>query len=180
MSELKNLYKSKIIPSVSDTFGIVNLMQAPTITKICVNAGIGKLYKDNKDSADSFFDEISSITGQKPLYRKSKVSEAGFNVRKNDTIGISVTLRGEIMWNFLEKLIKISFPRIRDFKGFSNSSFDDNGNFSIGIKEHVIFPEVDANKTRGIRPLQITFVFKNSNPERSKAVLTELGIPFSK
>jgi len=155
-------------------------MQAPRIVKVNVNAGIGKLYKDNKDAADFFFDEITNLTGQKPQYKKSKVSEAGFNVRKNDTIGIAVTLRGDNMWNFLEKLVKVSFPRIRDFKGFPSSSFDEHGNFSIGIKEHVIFPEVDANKTKGIRRLQITIVFKNSNPERSKTVLTELGIPFLK
>jgi large subunit ribosomal protein L5 len=163
-----------------EDFSLSNPMQLPRLNKIVINAGIGKLYKDNKDNADSFFHEIYSLAGQKPVYRKSRISEAGFSVRKNDIIGITTTLRGDRMWNFLEKLIRVSLPRVRDFRGVSKSSFDGSGNYSVGIREHVIFPEVDANKTKGIRPLQVTLVFSNSNPERSKKLLSHLGMPFSK
>lgn len=179
MNELKKLYTSEIKENLIKELTLENVMQIPVLDKIVINSGIGK-FRDNKDSVDSFFQEITSISGQKPTFRKSRVSEAGFKVRKNDTVGITVTLRGERMWSFLQKLINISLPRVRDFKGVSNSSFDKLGNYSLGVKEHIIFPEVDANKTKGIRSLQITLVFKNSNKEKSKKFLTLLGMPFSK
>lgn len=179
MNQLKNLYTTKLKSELIRDLSLDNVMQSPVLEKIVINTGIGK-FRDNKDAVDSFFQEITSISGQKPTYRKSRVSEAGFKVRKNDTVGITVTLRGERMWSFLEKLITVTLPRVRDFKGVSNNSFDKSGNYSIGIREHIIFPEVDANKTKGIRSMQMTMVFKNSNKEKSKKFLALLGMPFSK
>lgn len=179
MNQLKNLYTTKLKSELIRDLSLDNVMQSPVLEKIVINTGIGK-FRDNKDAVDSFFQEITSISGQKPTYRKSRVSEAGFKVRKNDTVGITVTLRGERMWSFLEKLITVTLPRVRDFKGVSNNSFDRSGNYSIGIREHIIFPEVDANKTKGIRSMQMTMVFKNSNKEKSKKFLALLGMPFSK
>jgi len=179
MNQLKELYTTEIKNNLVKELALENVMQIPVLEKIVINTGIGK-FRDNKDSVDSFFQEITSISGQKPTFRKSRVSEAGFKVRKNDTVGITVTLRGERMWSFLQKLISVSLPRVRDFKGLSNTAFDKSGNYSIGVREHIIFPEVDANKTKGIRSMQITLVFKNSNKEKSKKFLTLLGIPFSK
>ncbi len=121
-----------------------------------------------------------SLTGQRPNFRKARFSEAGFKVRKNDLVGVTVTLRGERMWDFLEKLISVSLPRVRDFKGVSKKAFDKLGNYSIGIKEHIIFPEVDANKTKGVRSLQVNFVFKNGSPVNSSKLLEKLGLPFSR
>jgi large subunit ribosomal protein L5 len=179
MNQLRSVYNNNIKDTLFKELSLSNIMELPKLEKIVINSGIGK-FRDNKDAVDSFFQEITSISGQKPTFRKSRISEAGFKVRKNETVGITVTLRGEGMWNFLEKFITLSLPRVRDFKGVSNKAFDKLGNYSIGIKEHIIFPEVDANKTKGIRSLQITFVFKNSNIERSKMLLKHLGMPFSK
>lgn len=179
MGKLKQLYLNEIKHTLIKELSLDNVMQVPVLEKIVINTGIGK-FRDNKDVVDSFFQEITSLSGQKPTFRKSRVSEAGFKVRKNDTVGITVTLRGERMWDFLEKLIAISLPRVRDFKGVSNISFDKSGNYSLGIREHIIFPEVDANRTKGIKSMQITLVFRNSNKEKSKKFLALLGMPFSK
>lgn len=179
MNELRKKYTTEIKDNLIKELSLENVMQAPVLDKIVINTGIGK-FRDNKDVVDSFFNEVTSISGQKPTFRKSRVSEAGFKVRKNDTVGITVTLRGERMWVFLQKLINISLPRVRDFKGVSNTSFDKSGNYSVGIREHIIFPEVDANRTKGIKSLQITLVFKNSDKEKSKKFLSLLGMPFSK
>lgn len=179
MNDLRQRYTTEIKNALIKDLSLENVMQSPVLDKIVINTGIGK-FRDNKDVVDSFFNEITSISGQKPTFRKSRVSEAGFKVRKNDTVGITVTLRGERMWVFLQKLINVSLPRVRDFKGVSNTSFDKSGNYSIGIREHIIFPEVDANRTKGIRSMQVTLVFKNSNKEKSKKFLSLLGMPFSK
>ena len=179
MNNLKETYTTKLKADLIKDLNLTNVMETPVLEKIVINSGIGK-FRDNKDVVDSFYQEITAISGQKPTFRKSRISEAGFKVRKNDTVGITVTLRGERMWNFLEKFISITLPRVRDFKGVSNTSFDKSGNFSVGIKEQIIFPEVDANKTKGIKSLQLSLVFKNSSKEKSKKLLTLLGMPFSK
>ena len=159
--------------------GLENIMQVPSLDKIVINSGIGS-FRDNKDALDSFFNEFMSIAGQRPNFRKARISEAGFKVRKNDLVGLTVTLRGERMWDFLERLISVSLPRVRDFKGVNKKAFDRLGNYSIGIKEHIIFAEVDANKTKGIRSLQVNFVFKNGSPVNSYKLLEKLGLPFSR
>jgi large subunit ribosomal protein L5 len=179
MNNLKELYKNKIKPELIKDLNLSNIMEVPSLEKIVINSGIGA-FRDNKDSLDSFYNEFMSLTGQKPNFRKARFSEAGFKVRKNDLVGVTVTLRGEKMWDFLEKLISVSLPRVRDFKGVSKKAFDKLGNYSIGIKEHIIFPEVDANKTKGVRSLQINFVFRNGTPVNSSKLLEKLGLPFSR
>jgi large subunit ribosomal protein L5 len=179
MNRLKELYTNKIKNELLKELGLENIMQVPKLEKIVVNSGIGS-FRDNKDALDSFFNEFMSLTGQRPNFRKARFSEAGFKVRKNDLVGVTVTLRGERMWDFLERLISVSLPRVRDFKGVSKKAFDRLGNYSIGIKEHIIFPEVDANKTKGIRSLQVNFVFKNGSPVNSSKLLEKLGLPFSR
>ena len=179
MNRLKILYTTKIKSELLKELGLENIMQVPTLEKIVVNSGIGS-FRDNKDALDSFFNEFMSLTGQRPNFRKARFSEAGFKVRKNDLVGVTVTLRGERMCDFLEKLISVSLPRVRDFKGVSKKAFDKLGNYSIGIKEHIIFPEVDANKTKGVRSLQVNFVFKNGSPVNSSKLLEKLGLPFSR
>jgi large subunit ribosomal protein L5 len=179
MNRLKDLYTTKLKQELMKELGLNNIMQVPKLEKIVVNSGIGS-FRDNKDALDSFFNEFMSFTGQRPNFRKARFSEAGFKVRKNDLVGVTVTLRGERMWDFLEKLISVSLPRVRDFKGVSKKAFDKLGNYSIGVKEHIIFPEVDANKTKGIRSLQVNFVFKNGSPVNSSKLLEKLGLPFSR
>jgi large subunit ribosomal protein L5 len=179
MNRLKELYTTKLKAELSKELNLKNIMQVPTLEKIVVNSGVGS-FRDNKDALDSFFNEFTSLTGQRPNLRKARFSEAGFKVRKNDLVGITVTLRGERMWDFLEKLISVSLPRVRDFRGVSKKAFDKLGNYSIGIKEHIIFPEVDANKTKGIRSLQVNFVFKNGSTVNSSKLLEKLGLPFSR
>lgn len=179
MNRLKELYTSKLKSELLKDLALSNIMQVPAIEKIVVNAGVGAI-RDNKDVFDSFYNELTSLSGQKPTIRKARISEAGFKVRKNDNVGITVTLRGERMWDFLEKFITVSLPRVRDFKGVSRKSFDKLGNYSIGIREHIIFPEVDPNKTKGIRPMQITIVFKNGSQVNSMKLLEKFGMPFTK
>jgi len=179
MNRLKESYFKTIKNQLVSELNLGNIMQVPSLEKIVINSGIGA-FRDNKDSLDSFYNEITSISGQKPTFRRARISEAGFKVRKNDLVGITVTLRGEKMWDFLEKFISVSLPRVRDFRGVSSKAFDKLGNYSIGIKEHIIFPEVDPNKTKGIRSMQITLVFKNGSPVNSSLLLKKLGMPFSK
>jgi len=179
MNRLKEFYTTKLKTELTKELGLSNIMQVPRLEKIVINSGIGS-FRDNKDSLDSFFNEFMSISGQRPNFRKARFSEAGFKVRKNDLVGLTVTLRGERMWDFLERLISVSLPRVRDFKGVSKKAFDKLGNYSIGIKEHIIFPEVDANKTKGVRSLQVNFVFKNGSPVNSFKLLEKLGLPFSR
>ena len=179
MNRLKEFYFNTIKKDLIKELNLANIMQVPSLEKIVINSGVGA-FRDNKDALDSFYNEITSISGQKPTFRRSRISEAGFKVRKNDLVGITTTLRGERMWDFLEKFISVSLPRVRDFRGVSVKAFDKLGNYSIGIKEHIIFPEVDPNKTKGIRSMQITLVFKNGNPVNSMYLLKKLGMPFSK
>jgi large subunit ribosomal protein L5 len=179
MNRLKEVYFNTIKKDLIKELNLANIMQVPSLEKIVINSGVGA-FRDNKDALDSFYNEITSISGQKPTFRRSRISEAGFKVRKNDLVGITTTLRGERMWDFLEKFISVSLPRVRDFRGVNVKAFDKLGNYSIGIKEHIIFPEVDPNKTKGIRSMQITLVFKNGNPVNSMYLLKKLGMPFSK
>lgn len=179
MNRLKELYTTKLKTELMKELELENIMQVPSLEKIVVNSGVGS-FRDNKDALDSFFNEFMSLTGQRPNFRKARFSEAGFKVRKNDLVGVTVTLRGERMWDFLERFISVSLPRVRDFKGVSKKAFDKLGNYSVGVKEHIIFPEVDANKTKGVRSLQVNFVFKNGSIVNSSKLLEKLGLPFSR
>jgi large subunit ribosomal protein L5 len=178
MERLKERYLKEIAPKLVKQFKLDNVMEAPKILKVSVNSGIGP-FRENKDAVEAFADELSNISGQRAFARKARKSEAGFKIKQGDVVGFAVTLRGERMWAFIDKLINIAFPRIRDFRGFSNDSFDGEGNYSVGIREHVIFPEVNPNTTKGIRSLQVTIVFSTKDKEKNQQLLKELGFPFA-
>ena len=176
MNRLKEEYKNKIAPKILKESNLKNVMEVPKIIKVSINSGIGP-FMENKEAVESFAEELSNIAGQKAYERKARKSEAGFKIKQGDVVGYAVTLRGEKMWAFLDKLINIAFPRVRDFRGFSPDSFDTNGNYSVGIREHVIFPEVNPNTTKGIRSLQVTIVFDKNDVERNRLLLKELNFP---
>ena len=179
MNRLKQMYLEKIAPKLKGEFKLANTMEVPRVVKVVVNSGVGP-FRENREAVDSFVADLAAITGQKPSPRAARLSVAGFKVRQGDTVGYTVTLRGDRMWAFLDKLINIALPRVRDFRGLPATAFDGNGNYSIGIKEHVIFPEVNPNTTRGIRSLQVTVVIKNGTIESNRHLLKALGIPFKK
>lgn len=179
MNRLQNSYINKIVPELKSEFALGNNLQVPKINKLSVNVGIGS-FRDNREMVESFVSEMQAFTGQKPYPRKSRLSVSNFKIRQNDVVGYAVTLRNQKMWSFIDKLINISLPRVRDFRGISDKAFDKNGNYSLGIKEHVIFPEVNSNTTKGIRSLQVTFVFNTSDILLNKALLSKLGMPFRK
>lgn len=179
MNNLRKKYLEELVPRINEEYHLKSVMEVPRLLKIKVNSGIGS-FRDNREAVDSFEQELGLLLGQKPYPRKARKSIASFKVRQGDVIGYSATLRGESMWAFLEKLIGIAIPRIRDFRGLPISSFDQDGNYSLGIKEHIIFPEVNPNTVKGIRSLQLTMVFSGGNAKLNKVVLGYLGMPFVK
>jgi large subunit ribosomal protein L5 len=179
MNRLKQKYIENIVPAVTKEFKLENVMVVPRLKKVSINAGIGS-FRDNREAVDLFVSELASMAGQKPYPRTARLSEAGFKVRKGDVVGYAVTLRGDRMWAFLDKFINIALPRVRDFRGLKDTAFDEEGNYSVGVKEHVIFPEVNANTTKGIRSLQLTIVTNSKDANLNKFVLKELGMPFRK
>lgn len=174
---LKEKYNKEVIQKMKKDHNLSSVMQVPHIKKIVVNAGIGA-FRENKEAVDVFVEELSAVLGQKPNPRKARLSIAGFKVREGSTVGYSATLRGDRMWAFLEKLINVAIPRIRDFRGLDATAFDNAGNYSLGITEHVIFPEVNQNTVKGIRGLQLTVVSSSSNKDLNKDLLKNLGMPF--
>ncbi len=179
MNRLKERYTKEIAPKLATELKLSNVMEVPRLMKISINAGIGP-FRDNRDAVEAFVEEFTNIVGQKPYPRPARLSEAGFKIKKGDIVGYAVTLRGERMWAFIDKLINIVLPRVRDFRGLSDTSFDELGNYSLGIREHVIFPEVNANSTKGMRSFQITFVMNTNDIENNRALLKEIGVPFKK
>ncbi|MFH1295538.1 MAG: 50S ribosomal protein L5 [bacterium] len=179
MNSLSELYKEKVVKELQKELKLENAMEVPRITKIVVNAGIGN-FKDVREAVESFVAELAGLTGQKPSPRKARLSEAGFKIRKGDIVGYTVTLRGAYMWAFLEKLIRVVLPRTRGFWGLSADSFDGHGNYSLGIREHTVFPEVNPNTVKGIRSLQITVGTSTKDDKEALALLKSLGFPFKK
>jgi large subunit ribosomal protein L5 len=179
MNRLRKEYIEKIIPKMMKEFNLSNIMEAPSVQKISINAGIGN-FRENREAVDAFIEEFSAISGQKPSPKAARLSEAGFKIKKGDVVGYSVTLRNERMWAFLDKLISIALPRVRDFRGLNANSFDEIGNYSLGIKEHTIFPEVNPSRTRGIRSLQVTIVLSSKDKDKNEFLLKQLGMPFKK
>lgn len=179
MNRLYKRYLEYVEKEGIKELGISNVMEVPRILKVKLNAGIGP-FRDNREAVESFVEELSNICGQRAYPRKAKKSEAGFKIKQGDIVGYSVTLRGVRMWAFLDKLINIALPRVRDFRGMDPDSFDENGNYSLGVREHVIFPEVNANITKGIRSIQATIVFDSDEVEKNRSVLKSLGFPFRK
>ncbi len=179
MNRLLESYKTKVQKQMGEEFGIKNIMAVPSISKIVVNAGVGELAK-SKDSFEKFKNELAAITGQKATVRAAKSSIAGFNLRAGMPVGVSATMRGVRAFDFLDKLVSVVLPRLRDFRGVSAKSFDKSGNYSLGFAEHSVFPEIDPTKVEKSRSMELTIVFKNSNPEKSKRLLELLGMPFEK
>ena len=173
---LKKKYKEVVISKMTEKFNYKNRMQVPKLKKVVINMGIGKDNKDTK-AIESAEKEISLITGQKPVITRAKKSIAGFNLRKGDICGLMVTLRGDRMWEFLDRMITVALPRVRDFNGLPPDSVDGRGSYTVGIKEHVIFPEVDYNTIYKIRGMNITIVTTAKSPEETVELLREIGVP---
>lgn len=179
MKNLKERYKKEIIPEMMKKFGYKNPMQVPRVIKLVINRGVGEATQNPK-AMDASAAELAAITGQKPLITKSKKSIAGFKLKENISIGCVVTLRGQRMYDFLGKLVNICLPKIRDFRGVNPKSFDGHGNYSIGIKEQLIFPEVIYDKVDKVRGMDITIVTSANKDEEALELLKLVGIPFRK
>ena len=174
---LLKLYRESIAPELTKDLNLTNILAAPKIEKIVINVGLGEALVNSK-ALEHCIKDISLITGQKPITTKAKTSIAGFKIREGMAIGVATTLRNHRMYEFLDRLINLSLPRVRDFRGLSNKSFDGNGNYTLGIKEQVIFPEIDYNSIDKIRSLQITIVTTAKNNESGIKLLTSFGFPF--
>ena len=177
MARLKEFYQKTVVPKLQQDLGLKNVMQIPKITKITVNMGVGEAVADRK-VMDAAVADLTKITGQKPKLCMSKKSIASFKVRENLAIGCKVTLRGERMYEFLDRLITIAIPRIRDFRGINPRSFDGRGNYSLGVKEQMIFPEINYDDIEQIHGMDITFVTSATRDDLAHALLKELGMPF--
>lgn len=177
MAKLHDQYKQEVIKALTEKFGYKTVMQVPRIVKITLNMGVGEAVADKKVLENAARD-MAAITGQKPLITKVRKSVAGFHIREGYPIGCKVTLRGERMWEFLERLIVISIPRIRDFRGLSSKSFDGRGNYSMGVREQIIFPEIDYDKVDTIRGLDITITTTAKTDEEGRALLEAFKFPF--
>ena len=179
MSRLKDIYNEQIIDAMVEKFGYKNKLQAPKIEKIVINMGVGEAIADKK-LLDNAAADLAAISGQKPLITKARKSVAGFKIRQGYPIGCKVTLRGERMWEFFERLITIAVPRIRDFRGLSAKSFDGRGNYSMGVREQIIFPEIDYDKVDRVRGLDITITTTAKSDEEGRALLAAFDFPFRK
>src|SRR4051812_42322026 len=173
----KATYESKVRPALMKQFGFTNKHQIPTLEKIAINIGMGEAIKQPK-ILDAVAEELATITGQAPVRKKAKKSIANYGLREGQEIGVAVTLRGAKMWEFLDRFISVAVPRIRDFKGMSTRSFDGRGNYSLGIKEQMIFPEINYDDVDQIHGMDITFVTSVSRDDQAHALLKELGMPF--
>ena len=174
---LKEYYHKTVRPKLSQQFGFTNPHQVPGLEKIVLNVGVGEAIKQPK-ALDSVVDELATITGQQPVRKKAKKSIANFGLRQGQEIGAAVTLRGARMWEFLDRFISIAIPRIRDFRGLGTKSFDGRGNYSLGIKEQMIFPEINYDEIESIHGMDITFVTSTTRDDQAFALLKELGMPF--
>jgi large subunit ribosomal protein L5 len=179
MDKLITTYKNKIKADVNKDLGNKNIYMAPDIEKISINMGFGN-YKDNKDYVAEAEEDLAKIAGQKPLPRYAKQAISSFKLRENELIGYAVTLRGEKAWDFLEKVIKVVLPGVRDFRGLSRKSFDGKGNYCFGIKEHFVFPEINPDKVKHLKSLQINIVTTTDSDEESEKMLESIGFPLVK
>ncbi len=177
MARLKEKYKNEVAPAIAKEFDIKNPMAIPRVEKIVVNMGIGEAISNAK-VLDTAVEELRSITGQKPVVTKAKKSIASFKLRQGMNIGTMVTLRGDRMYEFLDRLISVALPRVRDFRGISGKAFDGRGNYTLGVREQLIFPEIDFNKVDKTRGMNISIITTAKTDEQSRALLKALGMPF--
>ena len=178
MARLKDIYKKDIVPALQEKFQFKSLMQVPRVTKICINRGIGAAVADKK-LVDNGVEELTVITGQKAIATIAKKSVSNFKLREGMPIGAKVTLRGEKMYEFMDRLLTVALPRVRDFKGINDKGFDGRGNYTLGVKEQIIFPEISIDKIKGISGMDITFVTNAENDEQSYELLKAFGMPFA-
>ena len=179
MARLKDLYKKDIVPAMMEQFSYKNINMVPKMNKIVINVGVGEAVQNSK-ALESVVSEITQISGQKPIITKAKKSIATFKLREGMPIGVKVTLRGDRMYEFMDRFINASLPRVRDFKGISNNGFDGRGNYTVGIKEQLIFPEIEYDKVDKMRGMNITFITTAKTDEEAKELLVKFGTPFAK
>ena len=179
MARLRESYKNDVFPALMEQFKYTNVMEVPKLEKVTINMGLGEA-KENAKIMESAREEISLITGQRPVVTRARKSIANFKVRQGMPVGAKVTLRGENMYDFIDKLFNIALPRVRDFKGVSKNSFDGRGNYSMGIKEQLIFPEINYDKVDTIKGMNIVFTTSAKTDEEAAALLAGLGLPFEK
>ncbi|TVP86583.1 MAG: 50S ribosomal protein L5 [Alkalicoccus sp.] len=179
MSRLKEQYNKEITPALKDKFNYSSVMEVPKVEKIVVNMGVGDAVQNSK-VLDKAVEELTQITGQKPIVTKAKKSIAGFKVREGMPIGAKVTLRGERMYDFLDKLVSVSLPRVRDFRGVSKKAFDGRGNYTLGVKEQLIFPEINYDNVDKVRGMDIVVVTTAGTDEEARELLSQFGMPFQK
>ncbi|GGA44331.1 MULTISPECIES: 50S ribosomal protein L5 [Psychrobacillus] len=179
MNRLKEKYLKEVSPALMSKFEYKSVMQVPKVDKIVINMGVGDAVSNTK-ALDAAVEELQIISGQKPVVTKAKKSIAGFRLREGMPIGAKVTLRGERMYDFLDKLIAISLPRVRDFRGVSKKAFDGRGNYTLGVKEQLIFPEIDYDKVSKVRGMDIVIVTTANSDEEARELLTQFGMPFQK
>ena len=179
MARMKTYYKETVAPALFKKFGYKSVMQVPKLDKIVVNVGCGEA-KDDQKKIDAIMSDISQITGQKPVVCRAKKAVANFKLREGNIIGVKVTLRGATMYEFLDRFFNVALPRVRDFRGINPNSFDGRGNYSVGIKEQLIFPEIEYEKIDAIRGMDINFVTTAKTDEEAKELLALMGAPFAK
>ena len=179
MARLKDFYKSEVAPALMNKFSYKSVMQIPKLDKIVINVGAGEA-RDNSKVIDAILTDLGAITGQKPLVCRARKSVANFKLREGMPIGAKVTLRGERMYEFLDRLFNVALPRVRDFRGINANSFDGRGNYNMGLKEQLIFPEIEYDKVDKVRGMDICFVTTATTDEEARELLTLMGAPFSK
>ncbi|GAB4447824.1 MAG: 50S ribosomal protein L5 [Chloroflexota bacterium] len=179
MNILHERYKNEIVPALRKSFGYKNIMQVPRIEKVVVNIGMGEAL-DNPKALESAVADLTIITGQKPVTTKARKSIANFKLREGRLIGTKVTLRGERMWSFLDRLMNVALPRVRDFRGVSPNAFDGRGNYTLGLRDQLIFPEIEYDKIDKLRGMEVTIVTTAKSDDQARALLQMLGMPFSK
>ena len=177
MNRMKEMYVNEIAPALNKKFGYKSVMQIPKLDKVIVNVGCGDS-KNNAKEIEAICKDIATITGQKPVTRKARKSVANFKLREGETVGVKVTLRGDKMYEFLDRLFSVALPRVRDFRGISPNSFDGRGNYAFGLKEQLIFPEIEYDKVDKIRGMDICICTTATTDEEAKELLTQLGAPF--
>lgn len=178
-ARLKEMYNAEVAPALQKKFGYKSVMQIPKINKIVINVGCGEA-KENSKVVDAIISDLSIITGQRPIECKAKKSVANFKLREGMTIGVKVTLRGQKMYEFIDRLFNLALPRVRDFRGINANSFDGRGNYSMGVREQLIFPEIEYDKIDAVRGMDICFVTTANTDEEARELLTLMGAPFAK
>lgn len=179
MNRMQEKYNNEVVPALRKTFDLKNIMQVPRITKVVVNIGAGEAL-DNPKALESAVSDLTIITGQKPVMTKARKSIANFKLREGRLIGTKVTLRGDRMWAFLDRLMSTALPRVRDFRGVSANAFDGRGNYTLGLRDQLIFPEIEYDKIDKLRGMEVTIVTTAKNDDQARVLLQLLGMPFSK